>query len=177
MKKTGFTLLEIMLYIGITAIMAMVCFSFFFRIIKDKTKQERIAEVEETGQFVLRKMTYYTRRANTVGATTVYNVSPGTLVLTYVANPQVTFDTYQKQITLAGSPIMITKLRIKVGAGAAVDITSDKLNVTNFLLKNLSNAGATTVEINLALEAVNPVNAKMYEAKNSWTTSVTLRKK
>jgi len=177
MKKNGFTLLEILLYIGISAIMAMVCFSFFFRIIGNKTKQERIAEVEETGQFVLKKMTYYLRRANTVGAATVYNVSPGTLVLNYSVNPQVIFDTYQKQIVLAGSPIMITKMRMQVGAGPAVDITGDKLQVTNFLLKDFSNAEATTVEINLSLASVNPTGISTYAAQNSWTTSVTLRKR
>ncbi|NQT50352.1 prepilin-type N-terminal cleavage/methylation domain-containing protein [Candidatus Kuenenbacteria bacterium] len=175
--RKGFTLIEIIIYLGIVTVLLTACLSFAWVIINDQIKQEQLTEVNDAGTFVLDKITYHSKRANAINAQTLYDLNPGKLILNYVSGPQITIDTYEKQITLGDTQTTITKLRLQHGSDPAVDITGDKINVTNFTISDLSNANAYTIQIEFAIETVNPTNSKTYEAQNSWTTSVTLRKR
>lgn len=177
MNQKGFTLIEFIIYIGIVTLVLIASLTFAWTLINDQIKQERLIEVNDNGSFVLEKISYYTKRAASLDAQTIYDINPGKLVLNYSSNPQVIIDTYQKEVTLGEISTTIIKLRIKIGAEPAIDIISDKINVTNFIITDLSNASAVTLKIDLSLEAVNPSKSKTYEAQNSWTTSFTLRKK
>jgi hypothetical protein len=176
-KLAGFTLLEFIIYIGLVTFVLAASVVFAHTLIDDQAKQELLIEVNEDGGFVLDKLSYYIQRADSVDAQTVYNTSPGKLVLNFFDGSKVIFDTFQKQITLGDSTVNVTKLRMQRGTDPAVELVSDKITVTNFAITNLSSAGATVLKINLSLAAVNPSNSQTYAAQNSWTTSATLRKK
>lgn len=175
--KRGFTIIEFIIYIGITSILLIATLTFAFVIINDQIKQSRIMEVNNIGSFVIGKIAYYTTRADSVDAATNYNTNPGKLVLNNGANPQITFDTYAKTLQLNGGNVEIIKLRMKIGTGTAVDITSDKVSVTNFTLTNASGSGGTTVQVNLTVSSVNPSATNIYAAENYWNNAFTLRKK
>ena len=175
MKKTGFTLLELIIYIGISTIVIMATFSFFFMLVGDKIKQERITHVDNMGQFILKKISYHTKRAAAIDLTTAYHASPGKLVLNYIANPQIIFDTYQKQIMIGGAPVTITKLRMKTGLNPADDLTSDEVTVVNYAIENVSNGGSIAAQINLTLQSVNSGNIKPYEVNYQWSETIALR--
>lgn len=177
MKSRGFTLIEFVIYIGIVTFVLSASVIFAYTLINDQAKQESLIEVTSDGGFALDKLSYYIQRANSVDAQTIYSTNPGKLVLNFSDGSKIVFDTFQKQITLGGSTVDIIKLRMQKDADQAVELTSDKVTVTNFVITNLSSAGATVLKIDLSLGAVNPSNSKIYAAQNSWTTSVTLRKK
>lgn len=171
----GFTLIELIVYICLTSIVLMSSLSISFLIINDQIKESVIAEVNGNGEFVIEKIAYLAKRAGAVNAETIYNANPGKLVLDYAVNPQITIDTYDKQIVLNGAAVTIKKLRFKQGAGAAVDLTSDRVNVANFSLINLSGLNSVSIEADLSLESVNPSSSAAYASENSWSVPVTLR--
>ncbi|MFA5076491.1 MAG: prepilin-type N-terminal cleavage/methylation domain-containing protein [Patescibacteria group bacterium] len=177
MNQRGFTLIEFVIYIGIVTFVLIASLTFAWTIINDQIKQGNLIEVNYHGGFIMQKVLYYSQRASTVDAQTVYNTNPGKLVLNYPTNPQIVIDTYQKQITLGGNPVTITKLRFQEGVSTAIDLTSDEVTVNNFSITNLSTANVTTFRVDLDLEAVNPSGSKTYEAQNAWTISATLRQK
>lgn len=174
-NKSGFTLIEYIMYIGITSVVLLAAFSFVWTIINNQVKMQVLIEVDNNGTFVLEKLSYYTKRADTIDATTVYDSNPGKLVINYATDPQITFDTYEKEITLGDSSVMITKLRMKIGADPAEDITSDGVDVTNFVLTDFSVGQIKTINFDLTIESVNPSGSQKYAAENSWTTTVTVR--
>ncbi len=175
--QKGFTLIEIIIYLAIITTILIASLNFAWTIINDQTKQENLSEVNNAGRFILDKITYNTKRSNAIEAGSIYDANPGKLILSYIANPQMIIDTYDKQITLGGTDLTITKLRLTRGANLAVDLTGDKINVSNFVITDSSNASAVTINIELTLSAINPSETKSYEAQNSWTTSITVRKR
>ncbi len=175
MKQSGLSLVEYVIYIGIAAVVLVAMVSYAWILINDQTKQERLAEVNDVGAYVLETIVYETERASMIGGSTVYGTNPGKLVLNFSSGPNVTFETYQTTVYLGDTPVTITKLTRQEGTGLPVDITGDNINITNFVLTDLSKTGATTVAIDLTLNSLNPEDSKVYESENSWTTSVTLR--
>ncbi|MFH0779396.1 MAG: prepilin-type N-terminal cleavage/methylation domain-containing protein [Parcubacteria group bacterium] len=173
----GFTLIELIVYICITSIVLMSSLSIAFLIINDQIKESVIAEVRGNGDFSMEKISYYAQRASAVNTQTVYNSNPGKLVLDYASNPQITIDAYDKTITLNGQAVTIKKLRLKQGSGQAIDLTSDRVEVINFSLLNLSGTNAVSIEADLSLKSVNPSSSAIYASENSWSVPVTVRTK
>jgi len=171
----GFTLIELIIYLAIIAIVLTASISFAWVLINDQIKLHAITELNDNAHFVMDKFVYHAKRAIEIDAQTVFDSNPGKLVLNYHTNPQITIDTYTKQITVGDQTVNITKLRLKHGADPAQDITSDEVNVTNFTITNLSNPNAKTIQVALNMEKVNPSSHKIYEAQNSWTISLTPR--
>lgn len=172
----GLTLIELLIYIGITSIVLVVSISYAWTVIRDQHKQQLQAEVNYVGNFALDKIVDSTQRSQSFGAN-VYGENPGKIILNYAAKPQITIDTYTKSIILGDKTVNIKKLRFSELGGAANDISSDRVNITNFLITNLSAPGTQTIKIDLTVSAVNPENLKQYEAINSWSASATIRAK
>ncbi len=176
-NKKGFTLIELLIYIGISLIVITSLLSTAWIVIQDQIKQERFEEVYSTGTFILDKISYLEKRANTLAGSTVYDTNPGKITLTFTSNPSITIDTYQKDITIAGSTITITKLRWTEGSNPSIDLTSDRVNVSQFILKDLSSGSAKTTKIDMTLESVNPTGSTVYGAQYTWSSTITKRSK
>ena len=171
----AFTIIEQIIYFALATIVIASTLSFAWSIINDKTKQEHLTNLDSQAMLIFNKLSYAVPRADNIDATTVYSNNPGKLILNYSDNPSVTIDTYNKQITLAENVYTIKKLRITENS-IAHDLTNDETNVANFTITNLTTS-ASTIKIDLALNSLNPSGHKTYAASNSWTTSLTLRKK
>jgi type II secretory pathway pseudopilin PulG len=175
MKKHGFTLLEYLIYIGIVAMVLVAMLDFAWVLMNDQAKQEITADLNDLGVHSLDQMTYYGHRASSISPTTVYNTNPGTLIFSFSSGPDVIFDTYQDNIMVGDIPVTITKLRMEEAGGSQVDLTSDRVDVTDFVITDLSGVNSTTINIDLTFESVNPEESKVYESENSWSTTITRR--
>src|SRR3989338_1170713 len=176
-NKKGFTLVELLIYIGISLTVLTALLSFAWIVIKKQIKQERFEEIYSTGNFIIDKISYYEKRAASIGAATSYSTNPGALAFTFSSNPSLTIDTYEKNIFVAEIPVTITKLRMTEGANPAVDLTSDQVTVSQFVLTDLSSGAAQTTKVALTLETVNPTESPIYGANYSWDTTITKRSK
>lgn len=175
MNKKGFTLVELIVYIGIVSIVVVPLTTITWMLIGDQVKQERITEVNDIGTFALQRISQETKEASSINVGTVFDTNPGTLTLEFSDKDNITFDTYEKAIVVGSQNVVIRTLRITEGSNPSVDLTSDLLSVSQFYITDRSTSSATSIQIELGVEAVNPTNTKAYEAQNSWATSITLR--
>ena len=174
-KHQGFTLLEYVIYIGIVAMVLVAMVDFAWVLLNDQAKQEIAADINDLGVHALDQITYHAQRANSIDPSTVYNTNPGELILNYDSGPDYIFDTYQENIMVGDSQVTITKLRMEQVGGDQVDLTSERVDVTNFVITDLSGVNSTTINIDLTFESVNPEESKVYESENSWSTTITTR--
>lgn len=100
LNKTGFSLVELLIYIGLLAILMTILSRIFTGIIDVQLSSEATGAVEEDGRFIYARMAYDIGRAQSVvspvnlgdvadtlilqidGVTNTYNVSSNNLVLT-----------------------------------------------------------------------------------------------
>ena len=172
----GYTLIEFVIYIGIVIIVLLSSLSFAWTIIQDQTKIQLYSEVNYNGSFVLEKIEYYINRAKDF-EDNIYNTNPGTIDLDFESTPNILIDSYSKEITLGNRTVNITKLRLTEGTNPAIDLTTDKMDVTNFTINDYSTTNAQNIGIELTISSINPDNVQMYAAEKSWTSSATIKQK
>ena len=136
-------------------------------------KQDIVSNINEEGIFALDIMTYHVQRATALNATSVFGTHPGRLVLTVGAGTT-TFDTYEKVVDFGGQSVTIRTLRMNDGTGP-VDLTSDRVDVTNLLLTNVSTGATSGVIISLTLHSAAPTADPTYASEKTWTHAATIR--
>ena len=167
-------MMETLIYIALAAVISLSIVSTGWILLNNSAKQIAVAEINDNLLFVANRLNYYLDRSSALTAATVFDVSPGKLATTY-SGQNLVFDTYTKTITLGGTNIDITKLRVQVGSAEPVDLTSDRASVDSFLITSLSGDVASGVRVDFSLSMVNPNNSTVYAASNS-ATVVTLFK-
>ena len=164
-KLQGFTLVEILLYIGLIAALVVSISVFLGILLQSQIKNQAIAEVEEGGIQILHLMTQTIRNAENINSPSQGN-SATSLTLNVIngsKNPTV-FD-------LSGSTI-----RIKEGVGLPVDLSSNRVNVSGLNFTNLTQAGTSgIVRVQFTLTHLNPESQNEYEYSKTFTASAGLR--
>lgn len=99
-KRLGFTMVELLIYMGLLAILLVVVTEIFLAILDLQSKSTAVSSVAQDGKYLLARLTYDVRRATSMttpssigqattttqlvinGATNTYNGSTGDLVIT-----------------------------------------------------------------------------------------------
>ena len=167
-NEKGFTLMEILVYIGIFTIVMTYIIGFSLEIVRNRIKNEAMQAVEENARFALGRMVQELKEASSVNTgASVFGVHPGVLTLVMPQawkNPTV-YD------------VVGGKLRLTYGTNDPVFVTSENLNVKKLKFYNYSVPGyPQNIKIDLTLEYINPEHSAEYSAETSMTTTVTLRK-
>ncbi|MDO8425282.1 MAG: prepilin-type N-terminal cleavage/methylation domain-containing protein [bacterium] len=175
-RRSGFTLLEVVVYLGIVVLVTVPATTIAWVFIHDAVAQERVAEVDAVGAFALTALQRHLRSAQVLDTVTVYDVHPGTLAFTRGDGMRIVLDTAQRDVPFGGQTVTVRKLRVQEGSGPALDLTSDAVDVTQFIVRNRTTAGMTSIEVTLGLAAVNPGDDTRYGAQRTWTTAATFRR-
>lgn len=138
----GFTLLELLLYIGLLAIILSAS-SFYLRsVLQTRARNQSVAEVDSQGYFAMQTIMQQVRNA-----TSVTSPAPG------ASAPSLTLA----MSSPADSPTIFSVadgvLKMQQGEDADVDLTSAKVVVQDFVVRNAGTAGsadAVRVEFILA---------------------------
>jgi prepilin-type N-terminal cleavage/methylation domain-containing protein len=163
--RKGFTLVEMLLYIAILSIIIMAFSSFFFLSYTSRIKAAAIAEVEQQGSQTMSLITQNIRNATSIASPTA-GVSAGSLTLTeYIgANSPTVFDQ------------SVDTLRITEGVATAVNLTSNRIVVSNLSFQNLSRPSTPgVVQIKFTLTHINPSNRGEYIYSKNFTSTASLR--
>lgn len=174
-SRAGFSLLEIVIYLGIVVLVTVPAMTIAWVFLYDAVAQERVAEVDAVGALTLTTVKRSVRSAQTIDAATVVDVHPGVLAFTRSDSTQVVLDTEQRDVPFGGRTVTIRKLRIREGAGAAYALTSDAVDVTEFVVRDRTTAGSASIEVTFGLAAVNPDGDVRFGAQRTWTTAITPR--
>lgn len=158
-KQKGFTLIELLLYIAIASIIVFTTAALLQFTLQSKVKNQTIAEVEQQGTQVMQIITQTVRNATAINSPTIGNSAASLSVDTTV------FD-------LSGGSI-----RIKEGAGVAVNLTSSKVTASSLNFQNLSRAGTpNTIRVSFTLTYTNPSGRNEYSFTQNFYGSSGLRK-
>ncbi|MEI7451934.1 MAG: prepilin-type N-terminal cleavage/methylation domain-containing protein [Candidatus Falkowbacteria bacterium] len=165
-NKSGFTLLEILLYIAITSILMLAVSFFMAMLLEARIKNQTIAEVEQQGLQVMQIITQTTRNATIINAPSIGTSSSTLSVNTYITTTTPTV------FYLASSTIRMTE-----SSTAAVDLNNGRVLASNLLFLNLSRSSSTPggVRIQFTLSSVNTSGRNEYNFTKTFISSAALR--
>ena len=160
-QKTGFTLMEILVYIGVLSIIVVVISSFLLWLSSSTTKARAMREVLDNARRVVEIMTYEIKKAKSVSSTS-------TATHLFLENATAT------EFYLCGTAS--TTLCLKKEFESPVNLTSDKVEIKNLTFTQIATATTTpSVQINLKVDYKNPGDIPEYQASVSITSTVSLR--
>lgn len=137
-KSQGFTLLELILYLGIFSILTVVLFQLFTSIIDTQLESQSTSSVLQDGQYILNRFNYDIKQTNNIISPPIGSES-ATLQLIIGS------DTYE--YTLANGNITIAT----VGAEASDQLNSINTNVSDLSFTHLGDTqGGNTDTITIS---------------------------
>lgn len=164
-KQTGYTLIELLLYVAITGILLSALMAFFAMSFSARIKNESITEVDRQGELMLSMIAQAARDADSITTPTQGGSGASlTLAMPVAADNPTVF-------TVSG-----TTLQIKEGADPIVALNSSRVAVSGFTVKNLSRSSTPgIVQISFTLSTVNTTGRNEYDYQRTFTTSASLR--
>jgi len=166
-QAAGFTLLEILIYIGLVAIGLFAASSMMLNIISGKAKLSSIEEVSQNARFTVEQIADRIRNADAVNSPAA-GASNSALSL-QMSDPN-------KNPTIFD--LLDGKVRIKEGSAAAVDLSSAATTVTSLQFFNISYPGTpATIRIATTVEKNNPGDMPEYDFSGNFYTTANVRKK
>lgn len=164
-KDTGFTLIELLLYISMASIIVFTTASLLRFTLESRVKNQTIATVEQEGVEVLQLISQTIRNGTAINSPTIgtSGTSLSVNVLTGASSPTV-FD------------LSSGAIRIKEGAGVAVNLTSSKVTVSGLNFQNLSGTGTpNTIRVSFTVTYINTSARDEYSATQNFYGSADLR--
>lgn len=177
-RLSGISLIQLIIYIALSATALVIIVQTSLNVILGDVHIHAEQEVFYNARLVSNQFQLKVKAADDIitGSST-FDINPGVLTLDYPGTDDVIFDTYQKTVSIGGKETTITKLRIKEGTAAYVDLTSDKVDVTNFTLINLTrDTEPKNVNIALTIERANPGNDPKFDASIDLDTSISVHR-
>jgi len=163
----AFTLIEFLIYIGIVGLVLIAAGAIALNILFDKAKLTAIEEVSQNTRFTMEKIANTVRNAQAINSPAISASAPAlSLQMADSGKNPTVFD-------LFGGAV-----RIKEGAGSAVNLTSSKITVTNLQFSNISYASTPgTIRIQITVKSINPGNRQEYNFEKIFYTTANIRKK
>jgi len=160
----GFTLLEAIIYIGLSGVVLVAVTLFSLEFTLTKSKSTALARANRYVQFASARIAYEIRAADGINyASSVFDANPGTISLETAdagTNPTV--------ISVSGNALVIQQ-----GAGDPVALTPADLEVSNFTVEDVADENSSrSIRYSLNLAYVNPDSLEFSDADASVSTSV-----
>jgi prepilin-type N-terminal cleavage/methylation domain-containing protein len=164
-SQTGYTLIELLLYMAIVGILLSAVSAFFGVTADARIKNQSVNEVNSQGTYALDYM-----------AQTIRNASSITSPAAAGTDTQLTLVVPTSSLSPTVFNLSSGVLQVKEGTAAAVALTSSRVQVTSMTIKNLTRSGTTgCVQISLTIARVNANNRNEYDYTRTFTTTATVR--
>lgn len=163
--STGFTLVELLLYITIMSMMLLLISVFAVGMLEARVKHQTIAEVDGQGIQIMQIIGQVVRNAE--GINTPQEGSSGSTLSIDASgdtNDPTVFD-------VSGNTLRITE-----GGGSAAALTNERVEVSNVIFRNLSRVDTPgVVQIEFTLTHANPEGRNEYAYEETFIYSAALR--
>jgi len=168
LNRNGYTLLELLIYIVIVSALLMTITTFFSLVAEARVKNQSISEVNDQGAAIMDYITQTIRNATSITApATGSNAASLTLVVPTGSLSPTIFDA-------SGSP---SNIRVKEGAGAAIPLSANNIDVSGLNFRNLTRAGTNgIVQVQFTVSRVNPLNRNEYDYRKTFISSAEVGK-
>lgn len=164
-QQAGYTLIELLLYVAMIGILLSALVAFFGVTTDARVKNQSISEVNEQGTYAMDYIMQTVRNGTSIATPTVGTNSAQLTVVVPTASLSPTVFSVVSGV-----------LQVKEGSGAAVNLTSGKVQVTAFTVTNVSRAGTSgIVKVDLTLNRIASPVLNGYDYLRTFTTSVGVR--
>lgn len=169
-NNSGFTLIEMLIYVLIVSAIALAGTQFTMEVIKGQNKSRSDQEVQDNARFAMETMTKLIRSADGVDvAASIFDTSPGKLVLN--------MSDAAKHPTIFEVDAQTDSLTMKEGNDPVVNLTSNEIDVSNLIFKNLSPPKVQpNIKINIDLTFTNPSGIPDFNANFALENTISIRK-
>ena len=161
----GFTLIELILYVGLAAVMILAVSIFLSTMLQSRVRNQTVLEVESQGIQVMQRILQVVRNSLAVNSP-LEGLSDSSLsmdVLTLALNPTI-FD-------ISGGVI-----RMHEGLGTPIPLTSSRVIASNLIFRNLSKNGTPgTIQLQFTLTHLNQEGRYEYDYSEVFIGSATLK--
>jgi len=164
MKIKGFTLIELVIYVGLTAILILVLSSVVSGVIRAKARNQAISEVENQGAQIMNQITQSLRNAATLNSPTAGSSAASLSLNSDTAGNNPTI------FSISGTTLQISE------NGTVVALHNNLANASNLSFKNLARAGTPgSIQIQFTLAYNNTGNQVEYNYSKTFNGAAGLR--
>ncbi|MFQ6049562.1 MAG: PilW family protein [Candidatus Paceibacterales bacterium] len=170
--KKGFTLMEILVYIGILAIIVLAASSFFLWISRSNTKAKVTRETLDNARRAMEIITYEIKEAEGIYTpTSAFSTSTGQLSLETTKYLLRGEDTTYIDFYLCQK-----RLCLKKEGQNPIAFTSDRVEIKNLEFSQIATTSTIpSVQINLRVDYKTPAAKPEYQASINTTSTASLR--
>ncbi|MBI4947969.1 hypothetical protein HY844_00185 [Candidatus Berkelbacteria bacterium] len=164
--KKAFTLVELLLYLGVSAVVLLSSSLFLGTILESRIKNQAISEVDLQGKQVTDLITQSLRESVSINSPTSGNSANSLSFNTPTASLNPTI------VSLSGGAI-----HLKEGSGAEISLTNSRVVVTELSFTSMSNSPAHgSVRIRFVLSYKNPSARSEFAYSKTFITTASLRR-
>lgn len=162
----GFTIIELIIYIGIVAGILLVFFNFGWEVVYGDVKSQTIREVQQNSRFTMEKITESILSASGINTPLNGNFSDS-----------LSLEMQDLNLTPTVFEVSDGRLIITQGSNTPYQLTNNRVRVSSLQFSNLSYENTPgTIRSEMTIEYFNPANLNQYEASLSTENTVSLRK-
>jgi len=165
--KKGFTLVEILIYLGIFFLVITIIISFVFWLVRSNTKLKVMRETLDNANRVMEIIIYETKRAKSI-----YTPTTG---LNQLSLETINYLPEGEETTYIDFYLCDSALCLKKESQDPVVLTSDSVEITNLVFTRIVSGQADCIQIDLSISYKNPADRPEYRASIDLTSTVSLR--
>lgn len=155
-KEKGFSLIELLLYVSIAAIVVLVVSGLLYTILQARVKNQTIAEVDQQGAQLVQIINQIVRNSQSVNSPTSGSSNSLSLGQTNASVNPTVFD------------LSSGVLRITEGSGSAVPLTNSRVSISGLTFQNLSDS----IKFQFTISHINSGSRSEYDyTKNFYGTA------
>ena len=165
--QKSFTLVEILVYIGVFCLIIVIIVSFVLWLVRSNTKVKVAREVLDNAQRVMEIMTY-----EIMGAKSIYTPTTNSNQLSLETTKYLPEG---EETTYIDFYLCDARLCLKKESQNPIFLTSENVEVNNLVFTRILSGEAPSVRINLTVNYKNPADRQEYQASINLVSSASLR--
>ena len=164
-QSKGFTLVELLLYVGITGTLLLLISPFFLALSESRVRNQVVGEVEQQGLQVMHVMTQAIRNAENIN-----------LPIPGVSSPSLSLDV----VNVLDDPTMFAissgALYVTEGSSGEIALSNSRVIVSDLLFQNFSRADTPgIVQVQFTVTHINPEGRNEYNYSKTFYGTASLR--
>ncbi len=165
--EKSFTLMEILVYIGVLGIVILTVSSFLIWSIHSNTKTKVMRETLDNGRRAMEIMSYEIRESRSIYTPTTNSNQLSLETTHYLPEGEKT--------TFIDFYLCNSNLCLKKESQNPISLTSDKIEVTNLIFTQVITGTIPSIQVDFKVDYKNPSNRPEYQASADLTSTISLR--
>ena len=169
--QKSFTLIEILVYIGVLSIIILAIVSFVLWFLRSNTKAKVMREVLDSARRAMEIITHEIKEAESIYTpTSVFDSHPGQLSL---ETPK--YLPGEERTSYIDFYLCDNRLCFKKESQDSIVLTTDNVEVSNLVFTEITTGDISSIQVDLKIDYENPANRPEYQASVNLKSTASLR--